>query len=436
MIDVSAIWSSLSPNQQGYVINLAAGFTQKLIETLSHKLKKDEVTVDLEEVFKVAIAYFISRFKDSRVEYDIIFREYFGSPSTVSEISKLVDPSGGEPDPILLAKEFINCGFDPETIPNFNLRESIQAFFGIFIQEAEKKKSLRERLAFQRIKAIHNSLQQRLPAIHVTKNYVYQSYHFHIQHVGDKTIYLDQPFCTDVDLRRIEFSYLQRLANSLSILETLNIPTKAFDRPRPLYLEKIFVEPQFVVDPTFLKDESQERFELQLKLEAIENDESLSPEEREDEKWNLFRFYDQNLRERWLKGQVVCSLQDLQKAKRALLLGDSGSGKTTLLKHLARSAASHAFQSNQQTNLTQFPIFIQIDELFRHLQDGQDIFSFLVKQIADEPFGKFLIQKHLDAGDSLLFFDGLDLILEKSERRKLIQSILNFLSKYTDNQIE
>src|SRR5574341_2608731 len=215
MIDVSAIWSSLSPTQQGYVINLAAGFTQKLIKTLEHKLKRDEVTADLQEVFKAAIAHFISRFKDSRDEYDIILREYFRSPSTVSEISKLVDPSGGEPDPILLAKEFMNCGFDPETIPNFNLRESIQAFFAIFTQEAEKKKSLSERLAFQRIKAIHNSLQQRLPDIHVTKNYVRQGHHVHIQHFGDKTIYLDHPFCTDDDLRRIELSYLKRLADSL-----------------------------------------------------------------------------------------------------------------------------------------------------------------------------------------------------------------------------
>ena len=159
-------------------------------------------------------------------------------------------------------------------------------------------------------------------------------------------------------------------------------------------------------------------------------------------------------------------IRELLKERRAVVLGDPGAGKTTLLRYVAYQVAhpqivdvwSTAFRrkgSDEEAlppeggtpNSSEFikqvphyegflPVYVRIGLYAQHLQDNPDadIAEFAPRgcQLLQMPLTDELLKHEMERGRALFLLDGLDEIVDTSQRREVAGRVTRFASEYSD----
>jgi energy-coupling factor transporter ATP-binding protein EcfA2 len=185
-----------------------------------------------------------------------------------------------------------------------------------------------------------------------------------------------------------------------------------------VFLDEVYVsleaeeeEPLSGIDRKYYEDE----------LKAFEEREDLKPEERED--------FLENLQAKFIKGEERKALSKpvelaelARKHEKMVILGDPGAGKTTLLRYLAlrhAQAKRQSISTTEELGEVLLPVYLRIAE-YAENGNGQSLEDFLIanacgREHRDKSLSD-LINTSLDNGECIVFLDGLDEVIEPSQR--------------------
>ena len=126
---------------------------------------------------------------------------------------------------------------------------------------------------------------------------------------------------------------------------------------------------------------------------------------------------------------AVTPLQLMAKAERAVLLGDPGAGKTTAARYV-----SQAYARNKRMRV---PFTVTLRKFAEDGRISQSIAAWIEKEAETKyqcPPPKHAIDYLLSSGRALVIFDGLDELLDPSDRREVTSRVELFLNKYPSAQ--
>ena len=146
------------------------------------------------------------------------------------------------------------------------------------------------------------------------------------------------------------------------------------------------------------------------------------------------------------------ALEAVVKNRRLVLLGDPGGGKSTLVNHLAHCLAGSRVEGGldlaghlptwpdgQKT----LPVLIILRDFAAQLPDplpdkaeAHHMWGFIVSRLAAQnlDFAAEPIRQHLEAGDGLLLFDGLDEVAGPARRAFVRDAVATFVDRYELNR--
>jgi HEAT repeat protein len=130
------------------------------------------------------------------------------------------------------------------------------------------------------------------------------------------------------------------------------------------------------------------------------------------------------LREHFESSFVGPVFQILQRERRVVVLGDPGSGKTSLLKYLMLRWV--------QDDSGPPPLWVELKE---YVQDRRGLLAYLEGGFATFRLEAKEIEKRLEAGDAVLYLDGLDEIFEGQMRGSVIEEIAAFSARYSQTPV-
>jgi len=112
----------------------------------------------------------------------------------------------------------------------------------------------------------------------------------------------------------------------------------------------------------------------------------------------------------------------------AVILGDPGAGKSSLLRFLALDWAERP--------TAQIPLLIELREYMADENRPKDVLEFFHqgrRKICE--LNQLRLHQHLEAGDALVMFDGLDEIMAADKRHAAIREIIAFKNKYPRSRL-
>jgi predicted NACHT family NTPase len=141
--------------------------------------------------------------------------------------------------------------------------------------------------------------------------------------------------------------------------------------------------------------------------------------------------------------QTVRSVKDIvedkQKYKCIVILGDPGSGKSTLLQYLALDWVEQTLDRlDKIKNPPPIPLLIELRTYMRRREDKEcnnflEFFHKCSGVIAH--LNQHQLQEQLEAGNALVMFDGLDEVFDPGRREDVITDIHRFTNDYPNVQV-
>ncbi|MBW4630977.1 MAG: HEAT repeat domain-containing protein [Iphinoe sp. HA4291-MV1] len=132
-------------------------------------------------------------------------------------------------------------------------------------------------------------------------------------------------------------------------------------------------------------------------------------------------------------------VEDKQKYKYVVILGDPGSGKSTLLQYLALDWVEQTLDKLDKTkNYLPIPLLIELRAYMRRREDKEcsNFLEFFHKcSGAIAHLNQHKLQEELRAGNALVMFDGLDEVFDSGKREDVITDIHRFTNEYPDVQV-
>lgn len=157
-------------------------------------------------------------------------------------------------------------------------------------------------------------------------------------------------------------------------------------------------------------------------LEKITSRAGLRPED-------LAEYFDFDRRAFGTQKETVGGIDVLNKQQKFIVLGKPGAGKTTYLKYLALMM----FDKDSKIKQRRLPVFVTLREW---ADEKKSLMDFIIEQFNICGFEKanLFVERMLSDGQCLVLFDGLDEVSQESNQDSIIQQILNFTDKYSNNQ--
>ena len=140
--------------------------------------------------------------------------------------------------------------------------------------------------------------------------------------------------------------------------------------------------------------------------------------------------------QREVKSRPV-EIAELLRERRAIVLGDPGAGKTTLLRYVAYCLAQSQIKDGPSEFITQnphlaghLPVYVRIGLYSQHLQQNPeatlDDYAPLGCQLFQLPMTDELLKTAMAQGRVLFLLDGLDEIIDTTQRREVAQRVEQF----------
>jgi hypothetical protein len=277
------------------------------------------------------------------------------------------------------------------------------------------------------------------------------------------TFFLDPPsdWNPEEKLASQRRSYLQAVVNQNEYVNLAGLAPMRGGQIVQMRMDEIFVplrvehevesEPQFIPEAS-LKRRSKSRAG---RRELDEEEEAALDEEEEAALRESFRLAPRE------RESVAVEITELLKEKRAVALGDPGAGKTTLLRYvayrLAKSLLSGGGRESERVGTPalpgevadqtgtpalpsevagRLPVYVRIGLYAQHLQNNPDIeiadFAPLGCQMLQTPLPTELLRAEMKRGRALFLLDGLDEIVDTSQRREVVRRVTEFANKYPD----
>lgn len=209
------------------------------------------------------------------------------------------------------------------------------------------------------------------------------------------------------EIQRIKQNYLDYLERKFSSIELTGVSPRVRGQDISFKLEDIFIpfniESNQISGNIFVKNrnDSDEYISLFEKNEPLSND-----------KINL--------------------LKNLARYPQIVLLGDPGGGKTTLLKYITYQLSR--FQRQDKFLPFYLPIFLRISEYAQILKTNpsKHLLDFLLNDY-DKQFST-LYNWAFENGQVVLLLDGLDEVLDVSQRFKVVEEIQDIVARMPENR--
>jgi HEAT repeat protein len=203
---------------------------------------------------------------------------------------------------------------------------------------------------------------------------------------------------------------------------------------------------QVLLEDVYVSLQAEEEFALggvdrklyEEEIHAIQERMGLKDEEREDFIENLQAKY-LSMEKKESRNAAVELPELTRKHNKLVILGDPGAGKTTLMRYLAlrhAQAKRSGVVETEELGRVLIPLYLRIADYAEHA-DGQSLTDFLPAHIcgrdhADKSL-QALISKELHNGNCLILLDGLDEVIEPSQR-SMIASQINSLMRAHEPQ--
>jgi hypothetical protein len=133
-------------------------------------------------------------------------------------------------------------------------------------------------------------------------------------------------------------------------------------------------------------------------------------------------------------GQIF-TLNDLVAAHRCVILGDPGGGKTTLSRKLALDILTARIASVDRMNLRLVPFIIVLRDFGNFLKRNPGSVAEFLSESVRSTFQTQLtaeeVEYLLTVGRAYVIFDGLDELLEPTDRKKVAEIVTAFSAKFT-----
>ncbi|MBE0683073.1 MAG: HEAT repeat domain-containing protein [Anaerolineales bacterium] len=136
--------------------------------------------------------------------------------------------------------------------------------------------------------------------------------------------------------------------------------------------------------------------------------------------------------------ETVELLDLVRNNSRLVILGDPGAGKTTLLRYLTLRHALAMIEGEKNTSelgKIRLPLYMRISDYAEHSQD-YSLSDFLIRdccQNQDSRSLEKLIRRKLLEGECLILLDGLDEVVEASQRAEIVHEVNIFVRQCVEN---
>lgn len=396
-------------------LSIIGKFSTDTIKTLFNSLKKQEKLKDLEEIF----------FSSFLKSIDIHKYRYNSVP--IAERIKLSDLASNRKSEFIKAiKTFVpNEGFHvsakldedkmrqlliqkiievfKEYIPKENLelvkaitRDTTLFYREAFFQEISQEQHLwiifKENLKITSIVDLIKQIQQQIPTreeFEVIRNFI----------VINEVI--------PEDIQKLKQRYLNYLERKFSSIELTGVSPRVHGQDISFELEEIFI-PFNIGDNDSAKNT----------LTVIQEDRSKYAV--------LFKENEP------LVDDKIKLLQNLTKFSQIVLLGDPGGGKTTLLKYITYQMCK--FQRQNTFLPFYLPVFLRISEYAHVIKSNPSkrLVDFLLYDY-DKQFAN-LFQWAFENRQVLLLLDGLDEVLDTSQRIRIVEQVQDIVARMPENR--
>ena len=157
--------SPVHPFLPGLAEKIAAGAVLNLLKASALGVKKRLGQGQAEKALQAAVAEALTEAmagqeldEERSAHYESLLQEFFARDEAIIELTQLLDPRPNQtPDLATLAQEFRMAGFDPGTMPGFDLDGFLRSFLSAFYAAAAQREPLRTGIE---LKVLGAQLQQ------------------------------------------------------------------------------------------------------------------------------------------------------------------------------------------------------------------------------------------------------------------------------------
>ncbi|WP_413171856.1 NACHT domain-containing protein [Anabaena azotica] len=291
-----------------------------------------------------------------------------------------------------------------EDIPEDNLdlvtaitRDTCIFYRDAFFQEISQEQQLwivfRESLKITSIVALIQEIQQNIPTR---------------EEFEEIRSYIVKNEVTPKSIQELKQHYIEYLERKFSSIELTGVSPRVHGQDISFALEEIFIPFNIGSNDTYNQNALMVMREDRSKYTVLfKDDETLL-----DDKIKL--------------------LQNLTRFSQIVLLGDPGGGKTTLLKYITYQMCR--FQRTNTFLPFYLPIFLKISEYAQVIKTNSSkrLLDFILYDY-DKQFAN-LFQWAFDNGQVLLLLDGLDEVLDTSQRIKVVEEVQDIVARMPENR--